>query len=330
MSGPSGGVQAVVADAMVGGSYRPARPALKAFRHRPRAFTGPIIRPMRPRPPAPLPRLVIFDLDGVVYRGDEPVPGAAGLVNALRRRGTLVRFATNNSMATRSAYVDRLAGHGIDANVEEIVTSSSATLQHLRAHLPDVQRVLAVGAEGLIDELRDGGLEVTPAAEAAGPGWNGAPLDDAVDAVVAGLDPRIDYRRLGIAAAAIRAGARFIATNADLRFPTPEGLMPGAGAIVAALAATTGTQPLVIGKPQPAMFRAILERDGVAPRDALVIGDNPDADIVAARRAGIGSILVLTGVADAPAAAALSGERRPDRVATDPGEVGRLLDVSVS
>jgi HAD superfamily hydrolase (TIGR01450 family) len=283
---------------------------------------------MRPRPPAPL--LVIFDLDGVVYRGDEPVPGAAALVNALRDGGTLVRFATNNSMATRSAYVERLAGHGIDAGVDEIVTSSYATLQHLRAHLPEVRRVLAVGAAGLVDELRDGGLEVTPAMDAAGPEWNGAPLDDAFDAVVAGLDPQIDYRRLGIAAAAIRAGARFIATNADLRFPTPQGLMPGAGAIVAALSATTGVEPLVIGKPQPAMFRAILERDGVAPQDALVIGDNPDADLVAARRAGIGSILVLTGVADGPAAAALSGERRPDRVAADPEEVGRLLGVSVS
>jgi phosphoglycolate/pyridoxal phosphate phosphatase family enzyme len=281
-------------------------------------------------PPAQTPRLVIFDLDGVVYRGDEAVPGAAELVSGLRDRGTLVRFATNNSMATRPAYVDRLAGHGIAADADEIVTSSYATMQHLRTHLPDVRRVLAVGAPGLVDEMRAGGLEVTPSADAAPPEWNGASLVATYDAVVAGLDPHIDYRRLGIAAAAIRAGARFIATNADLRFPTPEGLTPGAGAIVAALAATTGVEPVVIGKPQPAMFRAILERDGVEPRDALVIGDNPDADLVAARRAGIASILVLTGVVDRPAARALTGERRPDQVAADPGEVGRLLGVSVS
>ncbi len=281
-------------------------------------------------PAAPIPRLVIFDLDGVVYRGPEAVPGAAALVNALRRRGSLVRFATNNSMATRREYVERLAGHGIAATADEIVTSSYATLQHLRTHLPALDRVLAVGAPGLVAELRGGGLDVTPAADAAPADWNGAPLADAYDAVVAGLDPLIDYRRLGIAAAAIRAGARFIATNADLRFPTPEGLMPGAGAIVAALAATTGIEPLVIGKPQPEMFRAILERDGVAPPDALVIGDNPDADLVAARRAGIGSILVLTGVVDGTAADALRGERRPDRVAADPAEVGRLLGVSIS
>jgi 4-nitrophenyl phosphatase len=286
---------------------------------------------MIPRmPPAHPPRLVIFDLDGVVYRGDEAVPGAAGLVNALHGRGVLVRFATNNSMATRAAYVERLADHGIEATVDEIVTSSYATRQHLRTHLPGARVVLAVGAPGLVAELRDGDLDVTPAAEAAPVGWNGAPLGMSYDVVVAGLDPEIDYRRLGIASAAILAGARFIATNADLRFPTPDGLMPGAGSIVAALTATTGVEPLVIGKPQPAMFTAILERDGVAPREAIVIGDNPDADLVAARRAGIGSILVLTGVADAAVAEALSGERRPDRVAADPDEVAQLLGVTIS
>jgi 4-nitrophenyl phosphatase len=276
------------------------------------------------------PSLVIFDLDGVVYRGDLAIPGAAALVRALRREGRLVRFATNNSSATRAEYVTRLAGHGIEATIDEIVTSSYATVEHLAAHLPEVRRVLALGAPGLVTELRDAGLEVTEADAAAPPGWNGRPLPERHDAVVTGLDRRIDYRRLGIAAAAIAAGARFIATNADLRFPTPEGFMPGAGPIVAARAATTGVEPLVIGKPQPAMFLAILEHDGVAPDDALVIGDNPDADLVAARRAGIASVLVLTGVVDEVAAAALEGERRPDHVAADPAAVARLLGLSLS
>jgi 4-nitrophenyl phosphatase len=276
------------------------------------------------------PRLVIFDLDGVVYRGDQAIPGAAGLVNALRRDGRLVRFATNNSSATRPEYVARLAGHGIPADVGEIVTSSSATVEHIRAHLPDVRRVLALGAPGLTAELRNGGLEVTEADGAAPPDWNGAALPGRFDAVVCGLDRRVDYRRLGIAAAAIREGARFIATNADLRFPTPEGFMPGAGAVVAAVAATSGVEPLVIGKPQPAMFQAIVEHDRVAPSDALVIGDNPDADIPAARRAGIASVLVLTGVVDANAARDLDGERRPDHVAADPWAVAELLGLALS
>lgn len=276
------------------------------------------------------PRLVIFDLDGVVYRGDQGVPGAAQLVSALRRDGRLVRFATNNSSATREEYVARLAGHGIESTVEEIVTSSSATVEHLHVHLPEVRKVLAIGARGLLDELRAGGLDATWTPDAAPADWNGGPLPERYDAVVSGLDRQIDYRRLGIAAAAIREGALFIATNADLRFPTPEGFMPGAGAIVAALAATSGVEPLIIGKPQPAMFRAILEHDGVDPGDALVIGDNPDADLIAARRAGIESILVLTGVVDAAAAELLTGERRPDRVAPDPEGVGRLLGVTLS
>jgi 4-nitrophenyl phosphatase len=276
------------------------------------------------------PRLVIFDLDGVVYRGDEAVPGAATLVNALRDRGLLVRFATNNSSATRDEYVERLAGHGIAAGADEIVTSSWATVEHLHAHLPAVRRILAVGAAGLVAELRAGGFDVTPAADAAPADWNGGPLPERYDAVVSGLDRRIDYRRLGIGAAAIRAGALFVATNADLRYPTPEGFVPGAGAIVAALAASSGAEPLIIGKPQPAMFQAILEHAGVAPQDALVIGDNPDADLVAARRAGITSVLVLTGVVDADAVADLAGERRPDHVAPDPAAVGRLLGLALS
>jgi 4-nitrophenyl phosphatase len=283
-----------------------------------------------PTPPAPAPRLIIFDLDGVVYRGPEPIPGAAALVSALRAAGMATRFATNNSMATRSAYATRLAGHGIVARPDEIVTSTWATITHLQRHEPGMKHLLALGADGMLTELRDAGYGATHAGDAAAADWNGAPLAQAYDAVIAGLDPEVSYRTIGIAAAAIRAGARFVATNADLRYPTPGGLMPGAGAIVAALQATTGQEPLVIGKPEPAMFQAILEADGVAPEDALVIGDNPDADVPAARRAGIPVILVLTGVTDATAAVTLEGERRPDWVAAGPAEVAALLGVTLS
>ena len=179
-----------------------------------------------PTPPAPSPRLVIFDLDGVVYRGPEPVPGAAELVAALRGEEMAVRFATNNSTATRSAYAARLAGQGITALADEIVTSSWATITHLRLHEPALRRLLALGADGMLDELRGAGYDATYAGDAAGPEWNGEPLAGSYDAVVVGLDPDVTYRTLGIAAAAIRAGARFVATNADLRYPTPGGLVP--------------------------------------------------------------------------------------------------------
>jgi 4-nitrophenyl phosphatase len=275
-------------------------------------------------------RLVIFDLDGVVYRGTEPVPGAADLIRTLRAAGVAVRFATNNSMIARAGYVDALGAIGIPTVVEELVTSTSATIDHLHRHAPDVHRVMAVGTVGMVEELTAGGFAVTAAAEAVEPGYDGRPLDERYDAVVAGLDPAIDYRRLAAAASAVRAGARFIATNADVRYPTPRGFLPGAGAIVAAIAAVTGVEPEVIGKPQPAMFRAILESTGIDAAEALVIGDNPDADMVAARRAGIAAALVLTGVADRAAVAGLTGERRPDLVAEDPGALAALLDGRLS
>lgn len=280
--------------------------------------------------PSPRPRLVIFDLDGVVYRGSQAVPGAAELVTALRAAGLSVRFATNNSMATRAAYVERLATHGIAASADEIVTSTSATIEHLRERLPTVSSIVTLGAAGMLEELRGAGFRAVPAADAAPPEWDGEALPQAYDAVVVGLDPSFDYRRLGIASAAIRAGARFVATNADLRYPTPHGFLPGAGTIVAAVQAASGVEPLVIGKPQPGMFQAILTMAGVDPAEALVIGDNPDADIPAARRAGIPCVLVLTGVADATLAEGLDGDRLPDWIAADPAAVLELLGLEVS
>ena len=273
-------------------------------------------------------RLVIFDLDGVIYRGRQPVPGAAALVGALRAAGVMVRFATNNSMATRDMYVPRLVEMGIAVQADEIVTSTSATIDHLRSHLPEVQRVLAVGADGMLDELRGAGFEATAAGDAVDGAYDGGPLDAAYDALIAGLDPAFDFRRLAAATTAIRAGARFIATNADLRYPTPTGFLPGAGSIIAALRAASGAEPLIIGKPEPGIFTAILELAGVAAEEAVAIGDNPDADMVAAHRAGLRSILVLTGVADAALAATLEGERRPDHVARNPAEVATLLGLS--
>lgn len=273
----------------------------------------------------PILRLVIFDLDGVIYRGRKPVPGAAALVAALREGGLLVRFATNNSMATRATYVPRLVEMGIPVEPDEIVTSTSATIDHLHVHLPEVRNVMAVGAPGMLEELRAAGFDATAAGDAVEPSYDGGPLDATYDAVIAGLDPAFDFRRLAAATTAIRAGARFIATNADLRYPTPSGFLPGAGSIIAALRAAGGEEPLVIGKPEPGIFRAILERAGAGADEAVAIGDNPDADMVAAHRAGLRSILVLTGVADAALAATLEGERRPDHVAGDPSEVATLL-----
>lgn len=261
-------------------------------------------------------------MDGVLYRGDAPIPGAADLVKRLHEAGVVVRYATNNSMFTREAYANQLGGMGIPATPDEIVTSTSATIEHLRRHAPDVRTVLAVGAAGMVTELTDAGYLVTAIAEAS---QGGTAAAGAVDAVLVGLDPDFDEARLATAASAIRAGARFVATNADARYPTPTGFRPGAGTIVAAIAAASGGTPEVIGKPEPAMFSSILEAAGVAPSEALVIGDNPDSDIAAAHRSGIESVLVLTGVTDADAVVALAGNRRPDHVVAGPAEIWPIV-----
>jgi phosphoglycolate/pyridoxal phosphate phosphatase family enzyme len=275
-------------------------------------------------------RLVIFDLDGVVYRGHEPILGARELIDALHASGVSVRFATNNSMVAREGYVERLGGMGIAATVDEIVTSTSATIEHLRRHAPEVRSIMAIGAEGMHTELHAAGFEVVMAADAAHADHVGGPLARAYDAVIVGLDPHVDYRRLSVAMRAVEDGARLIATNADARYPTAVGFLPGAGSIVAALSAATGITPEVIGKPSPAMFEAVLEACGVAASEAVVVGDNPDADVAGAHRAGCAAILVLTGVADATLAAGLEGERRPDAVAEDPSAVLALLAPRVS
>lgn len=295
------------------------------------ALAGHIIRGVPEPISGPTLRLLILDLDGVVYRGNTQVPGAAELVERLRRRGVAVRFATNNSMFTRRQYARRLTAMGIPAEVEEIVTSTVATAEHLRRHEPSVRTVMAVGAPGMVEELSAAGFAVIPVAEAAAqaaaqPG-DAAPL---VDAVVVGLDPAFDAARRATAVRAIRSGARFFATNVDARYPTPTGFEPGAGTVVAAIRDDAGVEPIVIGKPKPAMFEAVLEAAGVTPAEAVVVGDNADADIVGARRAGIESILVLTGVTEPAMVAGLAADRRPDHVAAGPSDVWRVVEARLS
>jgi 4-nitrophenyl phosphatase len=257
-------------------------------------------------------------MDGVLYLGDDPVPDATDLVRNLHRVGLLVRYATNNSMFTRAGYAERLSAMGIEAEPGEIVTSTSATIEHLRRHEPQIRSLLAVGAEGMVSELRDAGYAVRWIAD--------MPTDSRVDAVVVGLDPGFDDARCAVAVDAIRRGARFIATNADARYPTTEGFRPGAGTIVAAIGDAAAAVPLVIGKPEPAMFEAILSGAGVAAGEVIVIGDNPESDIAGAHRSGMRSMLVLTGVTDAARAAHLTGEQQPDFVAADPTEAWRLIE----
>lgn len=274
--------------------------------------------------------LLLVDLDGVVYRGAEPVPGVAAVLATRAAAGDDVVYVTNNSMHYRADYVTRLAAMGAPITPDRIISSSRATALHLRDHEPGIRRVLAVGAGGLERELRDMGLDVVTAAAAA-TRMTQEPIDGATaagmpDAVIVGLDPNLTYLRLAAAADCIRAGARFIATNRDPIYPTERGLRPGAGAVVAALEAATGVTPLLIGKPAPLLLEIAAEAVGRDARDAVMIGDGIGTDLAAALAVGARSVLMLTGVTTREQVDALPPEGRPTAVAADADELAASLE----
>jgi glycerol 3-phosphatase-2 len=238
----------------------------------------------------------VLDLDGVVWTGERPVPGSPETIRALRDAGKRVAFVTNNSSQTPEAYAAKLAALGAPAEPADVVTSADAVALLLEERLPALRgrRALVIGGPGLAARLEEIGLRV----------------DDGEDptrcsVVVVGLDRDLTYEKLRRATLAIRAGALFVASNADATMPAPDGLWPGAGAIVAALRTATGVEPLVAGKPEPLVLEVAGRRLGGGP--ALVVGDRADTDVLAARAAGWPSALVLsgaTGVAELAAAPA--------------------------
>jgi HAD superfamily hydrolase (TIGR01450 family) len=273
--------------------------------------------------------LLLVDLDGVVYRGAVPVPGVAAVLAARVADGDDVVYVTNNSMHYRADYLTRLTAMGAPVSADRVVSSARATALYLAEREPSIRRVLVVGAGGLERELRDVGLDVVTAAYAA-TRLSQEQIDGFVaaggpDAVVVGLDPAITYLRLAVAADAIRAGARFIATNRDPVYPTERGLRPGAGSIVAAIEATTGVTPLSIGKPAPLLLEEAARAAGRPVGEAVMIGDALGTDIAAARAVGARSILMLTGITRPDQLDGLLPGERPDAVAVDAGELAAVL-----
>lgn len=280
--------------------------------------------------------LLLVDLDGVLYRGAEPVPGVAALLARRAARGDDVVYVTNNSMWYRAEYVDRIAGMGAPATADRIVSSPRATALYLADHEPAIRHVLTVGASGLDRELEDAGFRVTRAGDAAESirgggiegtdGGNGWELAGRPDAVVVGLDPKIDYVRLAVATDCIRAGARFIATNRDPVYPTERAVRPGAGSIVAAIEAASGVTPISIGKPAPYLLEEAARAAGRDARDAVMIGDGLGTDIAAAHALGARSVLMLTGVTTRAAVEAAPPDARPTAVAANAAELDAALD----
>ena len=274
--------------------------------------------------------LLLVDLDGVVYRGADPVPGVAALLSARVAAGDDVVYVTNNSMHYRADYVSRLEALGAPVSADRVVSAPRATALYIAEHLPDVRRVLAVGASGLDRELRDVGLDVVNAGHAAErmarEGIDGVAAAGRPGAVVVGLDPNLTYLRVAAAADCIRAGAMFLATKRDPVYPVEAGLRPGAGSVVAAVEATTGVTPIVIGKPGPLLMEEAAASVGRPATEAIVIGDGIGTDLAAAKVVGARCILMLTGVTTAAQVAALTADEAPDAIAADAIELAAALD----
>lgn len=254
--------------------------------------------------------VVLLDLDGVLYRGDEPVQHAAAAVAAARAAGVRAAFVTNNASRAPSVVAEQLTSLDIPATADEVVTAAQAAAQVLAQRLPAGARVLVVGTEALVDEVRAVGLQVVTSA------------DDAPQGVAQGLSQTVGYRDVAEAALAVRAGALWVTANTDPTVPSPRGLLPGNGAWVATVAAATGRAPLVAGKPEPALHAESVRRSRA--QRPLVVGDRLDTDIAGARRNGSPSLLVLTGVTELAELLAAPLELRPTYVSPDLR--GLLLD----
>ncbi len=236
-------------------------------------------------------RGLILDMDGVLWRGPEPLGDLTQIFKDIDQHGIKVTLATNNATRSVSQYIEKLAGFGVSVHPWQIINSGLATAAFLHKQFPAGGPVYIIGGSGLVDTLRDAGFFMS---------------QDPPLAVIVSMDRDFSYEKLAAAQAKILGGALFVGTNPDLTFPSPEGLTPGAGSILAAVQAASGREPVMIGKPQPEMFRLALERLAILPGEALVVGDRLETDIAGGQAAGCQTGLVLSGVTTEPAGLAWS------------------------
>ncbi|HET7035018.1 MAG TPA: HAD-IIA family hydrolase [Thermomicrobiaceae bacterium] len=224
----------------------------------------------------------VIDMDGVLYRGQTALPHVQQFLTTLDTHDLPYILATNNSMQTPRQYVEKLARMGVSVRPERILTSALATAVWLKPRFPRGTPAYVVGMPALEEAIYGDGYFVPATAEAR--------------VVVSGLDLTLTYDKLKIADLALRGGAAYVATNADRTLPTEEGLLPGSGSIVAALTAASDVEPTVIGKPSTGMLEASLTELGLPASAAAMLGDRLDTDILGGNRAGMLTVMVLTGV----------------------------------
>ena len=257
----------------------------------------------------------LIDGDGVLWRGDKAIPGLARFMDVLAARDMRWALLTNNNTRTVGDYITKLAGFGVPVDAGIIFSSSTVTADYLRERYGYGAPVHAVGMRGLTETLADAGFTLTHGEK--------APQHEVV-AVAAGMDRTITHEKIQIAMRLILAGAEFVATNTDGTYPTPEGLAPGTGMVIGALQATTGVTPVIIGKPQRAIFDQAMKALGADPATTAMIGDRLNTDILGGQRAGIATIGVLTGVTSPEQMAA--SPVRPDLIFDSIAGITRLLE----
>jgi HAD superfamily hydrolase (TIGR01457 family) len=243
---------------------------------------------------------LILDMDGVLYRSNEPIGDLPAIFRRIDELGLKVMYATNNTFRTPAQYIDRLAGFGVKSEEWQFITAPLATARTLAQRWPEGGPIHMLGEVGLRKVMEDKGFYHA---------------DEDVLAVVSGLDKNFTYDMFVKAIRLIAKGAPFVGTNPDLTFPTPDGPAIGTGGQLAMLEACSGVKPEIIGKPYPAMMEMALERLGMQPEEALVVGDRLNTDVAAGQAAGCPTALVLTGIATREEAE--NWHPRPDIIAED-------------
>jgi phosphoglycolate/pyridoxal phosphate phosphatase family enzyme len=226
---------------------------------------------------------VIFDLDGVVYRGNTLIKGADRTIEWLKSNNIKIAYLTNACSRSRKGRICKMLDLGVKALEHEMFTTSYAVSHYILENYPKNRRkVYYVGQKGVEEELQLHGIPVVDAKKA--------------DIVVVGWDPDFNYKKMSDAYRAIARGAEFIATNTDATFPVEDGYLPGAGAMVASIERASGKKPKIVGKPNTFILKMILKRFKVSKREVLMVGDRLETDIEFGKKAGIKTALVLTGV----------------------------------
>ncbi len=249
--------------------------------------------------------VALLDLDGVVYVGADAVPGAVAHLAAAQQLGQHLGYVTNNAARAPHMVAEHLRELGLSLDDTDVVTSAQAAARLVAERVPAGARVLVVGGAGLVEALAEHDLTSVDSA------------DDGPAAVVQGFHPTVGWQLLAEGAYAVAAGLPWVASNADRTVPTARGIAPGNGMLVEAIGAATGVRPVVAGKPEPALIEESVLRTGA--RRPLMVGDRLDTDISGARRYGMPSLLVLTGVTTIEQLLAATGDERPDFVAADLG-----------